>query len=155
MVLTLETNCFSLCDEQTFSAGTTGNCDCDDSSQVSHGQPLHLDQRDIFRSVFPGGLSDASLEYDDDDEGTEENCFKTLLGEPFWASLATVTVLLTLLKIPHLSLPHGACKKDVIIWPIFATLRSTAVLDCGKDSLVMYIGKHFLFLFLLMFCTAF
>lgn len=49
-----------------------GNCDCDDSSQISQGQPLHLDQRDIFRSVFPGGSSDASLDYDEDDEGASQ-----------------------------------------------------------------------------------
>ncbi|XP_024396326.1 homeobox-leucine zipper protein HOX17 [Physcomitrium patens] len=54
-----------------FSSGNMGSCDCDDSSQISR-QPLHLDQRFIFRAVFPGGSSDASTEYDDDDEGASQ-----------------------------------------------------------------------------------
>jgi homeobox-leucine zipper protein len=44
-----------------------GSCDCDESS-LSSALTLQ-EQREMLRSVFPGRSSDASQEYDDDDEG--------------------------------------------------------------------------------------
>lgn len=44
-----------------------GSCECDESS-LSSALTL-AEQREMLRSVFPGRSSDASGEYDDDDEG--------------------------------------------------------------------------------------
>lgn len=52
---------------QDYSSGNMGSCDCEESSLSSI---LTLqDQREMFRSVFPGRSSDNSQEYDEDDEG--------------------------------------------------------------------------------------
>ncbi|XP_024377013.1 homeobox-leucine zipper protein HOX17 [Physcomitrium patens] len=53
-----------------YSSGNMGSCDCEESSLSSI---LTLqDQREMFRSVFPGRSSDNSQEYDEDDEGSSQ-----------------------------------------------------------------------------------
>jgi homeobox-leucine zipper protein len=58
---------FAVCWLQDYSSGNMGSCDCDESS-LSSALTLQ-EQREMLRSVFPGRSSDASQEYDDDDEG--------------------------------------------------------------------------------------
>lgn len=53
-----------------YSSGNMGSCDCDESS-LSSALTL-AEQREMLRSVFPGRSSDASGEYDDDDEGSSQ-----------------------------------------------------------------------------------
>lgn len=76
---------------QDHSSENMGSCACQESSPA---QPLPQlqEQQDMFRSVFPGGSSDASLEYEDDDEGIIYDRFLSLSLSPPISSFVSTTL---------------------------------------------------------------